>query len=170
MREVRRTEVSNPYAPPTHGPHDIYADADSTDVYIDTLPTQAVRATGLSAILTGVVVLFMCMRLVLAIVPSPVFALLEGTLALVGVAHFGIAWGVTGGKTWLLVVGLVFAPVVGVASLFVLLTGSIAGAMGMVLAVLNFVLLATNVGAVRKIAVANAAMKRLSQLEPTLPK
>lgn len=163
------TEPPNPYAPPTHGARDIYAGADSTDVYIDTLPTQALRATGLSAILTGIVVLFMCMRLVLAIVPSPGFAFLEGMLALVGAAHFGIAWGVTGGKTWLVVVGLFFSPLVGVASLFVLLTGSIAGAMGMVLAVLNFVLLATNVGAVRKIAVANAATKRLARLEASPP-
>lgn len=155
----------NPYAPPVHGARDIYANADSTDVYIDTLPTQALRVAGVSAILTGIVVLFMCLRLALAVIPTPVFAMLEGLLALIGAAHFAIAWGVTGGKTWLLVAGMVFSPFVGLASLFVLLTGSLAGAMGMVLAVLNFVLLATNIGAVRKIAVANAAMKRLARLE-----
>jgi len=154
--------MTNPYAPPgADGPGAAgSAVADTGDLFVQTLPPPALRAAGLCAVVTGILMLFMCFRFVLAGVVGPIVTVMQITLVVSGVLEFMVAWGVTGGRmtTWIL--GLALTPVVALLSLVTLLTGSIAGIFGGMLALVNVALLAASFGAVRRIGAARAALRR----------
>jgi hypothetical protein len=155
----------NRYSPPSHELSDPYQYAtDATDIYADTLPPQSLKLTGMSLILTGIVVLFMALRIVLSLSSNMLSVLFLVTLVGAGLLQFLAAWGIPGGRTWLVVVALVLCPIVAIASVIMLLFGFLAGLGGAALAIVNFVLLLVNWGAVRKIAHARAAMRRLGAI------
>jgi hypothetical protein len=151
----------NPYVAPGApvGPDAIQGD--STDVYIETLPSPSVRAAGGAALLTGIAMLFMVTRFLLADASGPAALVVMGVLALLAVVEFGVAWGVTGARSGWIYAGFVAAPFVGLMSLLVLATGSFAGMAGMSLALVDLVLLSLSFGKVRRMGRARAQMKRM---------
>jgi len=150
----------NPYAAPT-APIAPGLPTDGTDLYIETLPNAAVRMAGVAAVLTGVAMLFCCMRFILSGAEGFIVLGLEATFVLVAIAEFAIGWGVTGGRTPFVVLGFVVAPMVGLLSLFVLVTGALIGMFGGSLALLDLVLLGLCFSKVRRMGIARAEMKRL---------
>jgi hypothetical protein len=149
----------NPYSAPT-APIAPGLPTDETDLYIETLPNAAVRVAGIAAVLTGVVMLFCCMRFLLSGAEGFVVLGLEATFVLVALAEFAVGWGVTGGRTPFVILGFVAAPLVGILSLFVLVTGALIGMFGGSLALLDLVLLGLAFSKVRRMAIARAEMKR----------
>src|SRR5262249_3660697 len=126
QRAARRSKrMNDPYAPPGGyaPPAPPLATGDTSELFLQTLPPPAMRAAGLCAVVTGILMLFMCFRFVLAGVYGPLVPLMEITLVVSGLLEFAVAWGVTGGRlaTWIL--GLALTPVVALLSLVTLLTG-----------------------------------------------
>lgn len=154
--------MTNPYAPPGGGGGgDAAHDAgDTGDLFVRTLPSPALRAAGMCAVVTGILLLFMCFRFLLAGVTGTFVALTEVAMVAGGILELLVAWGVTGGRigTWFL--GIALTPVVGLLSLVTLLTGSFAGGFGGMMCIANVALLAVSFGDVRRIGAARAALKR----------
>jgi hypothetical protein len=108
----------------------------------------------------GVTLLFSCMRFVLS-VEGRAASILELMLVVVALLEFGTAWGVTGGRTAWLYIGLLAAPMAGLLSLFVLVTGAFVGMFGMSLALANLVLLSLSFAKVRRMAIARSQLAKL---------
>jgi hypothetical protein len=143
----------DPHAPP--GP------TDGADLYIETLPSPIVRAAGIAAMVTGITMLFACVRFFMSGAEGRSVLVAEGLLVVMAAVEFAVAWGVTGGRTALVFVGFAAAPVVGLLALFVLFTGAFVGSFGASLAMLDIVLLALALSKVRRMAVARSQMRRL---------
>lgn len=137
---------------------------DSTDYYVHTLPPPVLKALGGALIVAGILMCFLGFRLMLAVQGS-IASMLIAAHMLLGVPHFFLAYGVTAGKMWCMIVALLCAPAVGVLSVFALLTGSLAGLFGIALAVTLLVLIAVNFGNVSRIAHARREMQRLDAAE-----
>ena len=105
------------------------------------------------------------MRFVLSGAQGPLVWGFEAFLVACALVELAVAWGVTGGRLGWLVVGLAIAPVVGAASLFVLVTGAFVGMFGMSLALVSLTLLAIAMPKVRRMGRARAEMRRLEKLE-----
>jgi hypothetical protein len=154
------------YAPPKSPAHSATAALnalDDTDLYIATLPGQLLKVLGGAMIITGVVTMFMGLRLLL-VTEGARSSILVAVHVLAGLPYFPLAWGATGGKPWCLVVACVLAPVVALLSVFALLTLSIAGLAGLLLAVLVVVLAVMNFSPVRRIQAARFEMRRRAAL------
>jgi hypothetical protein len=151
----------NPYAAP--GAASDAIPGDTTDVYIETLPSPVVRAAGGAALLTGIAMLFCCVRFVVAGASGPVALVIEGTLVFLALLEFGVGWGVTGARSGWIYAGFAAVPFVGIASLFVLATGAFAGMAGMSLAIVDLVLLCLGFSKVRRMGRARVQMKRMNQ-------
>jgi hypothetical protein len=150
----------NPYSAP-NAPIAPGLPTDGTDLYIETLPNAMVRMAGVAAVLTGVAMLFCCMRFVLSGAEGFLVLGLEATFVVVAIAEFAVGWGVTGGRTTLAILGFVVAPIVGILSLFVLVTGAFIGMFAGSLALLDLVLLGLAFSKVRRMGIARREMKRL---------
>lgn len=154
---------TNPYAPPTGGvaaPQDVVPSNDTSELFVQTLPSPALRAAGLCAVVTGLLLFFMCFRFVIVGVRGTVVTAAESAMIVGGILEIAVAWGVTGGRvaTWFLALAL--APLVGIVSLVTLLTGSIAGLFGIAMCVGNVVLLGVSFADVRRVGAARAALRR----------
>jgi hypothetical protein len=113
----------------------------------------------MAAILTGIVMLFMCLRTILDMRGRGALVV-EASLFVIGTTYFGAAWGAATGRVWVVVMGMLVSPFAGIASLVVLLTGAFAGVMGGAAALITLILLLMNFGAVQKMARARVAMER----------
>jgi hypothetical protein len=154
---------SNPYAAPRKPNEPSYGNADTTDLFVDTLATPQVRAAGMAAIVTGVATLFVCFQLVIN-TRGPVAMLLEALTAAIGVAHFGIAWGVTRGRAWMAICGMLLAVFSGLLlGATFLMTGGFSCLIAGTGALVTLVFLAVNLGTIRKMGRARAAMDRASR-------
>jgi hypothetical protein len=151
---------SNPYAAPQQPGAPSYGNADATDIFVDTLPTPRVRAAGVAAIITGVATLFVCLQLVLA-TRGPVALALQGMMAAIGLAYFGVAWGVASGRVWTAVGGMLLAVFSGLLLAFTfLMSGALSCLMAAAGGLVTLVFLATNLGAIRKMGRARAALPK----------
>jgi hypothetical protein len=155
------------YAPPKSPAHPASAalsTLDDTDLYIVTLPSQLLKVLGGAMIITGVVTVFMGVRLLL-VAEGAGSSILVAVHVLAGLPYFPLAWGATGGKPWCLVVASILAPIVALLSVYALLTLSIAGLAGLFLAVLVVVLAFVNFSAVRRIQAARVEMRRRAAVD-----
>jgi hypothetical protein len=151
---------SNPYAAPQQPSAPSYGNADTTDIFVDTLATPRVRAAGIAAIITGVATLFVCLQLVIA-TRGPVALALEAVMAAIGVAHFGVAWGIASGRAWTAIGGMFLAVFSGLLLAFTfLMSGALSCLMAAAGALTTLIFLAMNLGAIRKMGRARAAMDR----------
>jgi len=153
----------NPYAAPTKPSEPSYGDADATDIFVDTLPTPHVRGAGIAAIITGVGMLFVVLQLVMG-ARGLVALALEVLLAAVAIGHFGVAWGVAGGRAWAAIGGMLLSVFGGLllAGTF-LMSGALSCLMAGSGALITLLFLAMNLGAIRKMGRARAAMDRATQ-------
>lgn len=154
---------ANPYAAPQKRSELSYGNADTTDIFVDTLPTPQVRAAGMAAIVTGVATLFVCLQLVIN-TRGTVALVLEAVTAAIGVAHFGVAWGVARGRAWMAICGMLLAvfSVLLLGATF-LMTGGFSCLMAGTGALVTLIFLALNLGAIRKMGRARAAMDRANR-------
>lgn len=158
----------NPYSPPARpqgapaGQGAPGLPTDSTDLYIETLPSTIVRGAGICAAVTAIIMLFSLMRFLIGGAEGTFLVSIEGVLVLCALAEFGIAWGVTGGRVGWVIVGFGFTPLVLIVSALVLVTGSLVGMFGMSLAIVNVVLLALGYTKVRRMGQARAAMRAMA--------
>jgi hypothetical protein len=152
------------------------APKDSADLFLETLPTPALRAATMAAIATAMVLVLMAFRLLVnvsGLVPTVVESLMLAAAA----GHFAIAWGLGNGRIAAAIGTFVMVPFVLLASAFTFLTGLTATALtgeavsllsfipaaaGGTLAVLETVLVAVSMGAIGRIARAKAELKRLA--------
>lgn len=150
----------NPYAAPTKTSEPSYGDADATDIFLDTLATPHVRGAGVAAIITGVAMLFVCLQLVMG-ARGMIALVLEAVLAAVAVAHFGVAWGVASGRAWTAIGGMLLTVLAGLLLLVTfLMSGALSCLMAGTGALITLILLSMNLGAIRKMGRARAAMER----------
>jgi hypothetical protein len=149
----------NPYTAPS-APIAPGLPTDSTDLYIETLPSPMVKTAGIAAILTGVAMLFCCVRFLLSGADGWLPLVIDAIFASVALIEFAVGWGVTGGRTLFVIVGFVAAPIVGILSLFVLVTGAFIGMFGGALALVDIIFLALAFPKVRRMGIARAEMKR----------
>ncbi len=149
--------IPDPYAPPSA--EERVALPEGPDLYLETLPPPLLKAAVGVLGLMGAMMLLFALRLWLALRATPMATVLELVHLVSGVLSWVVAWGIYGGRAWLVWVGLLLSPIVGVASLFALLTGSIGGLLTGGLALANLVLLLLNVSHVQRIGRARAAMR-----------
>ena len=153
----------NPYAAPTKPTQPSYGDADTADIFVDMLPTPAVRAAGVAAILAGVAMLFVVMQLILG-AHGRVAYVLEVLVCAIGCGHFAVAWGIAGGRGWTAIGGMLQSLL---AALLLMATFLMSGALSCVMAtvatIVTLVLLAVNLGAIRKMGRARMAMERANR-------
>jgi hypothetical protein len=148
----------DPYASPRPAPAASDLPSDSADLFVATLPSTALRVATGSWIVSGILLLFLAFRLVMAVDATAAGAALEAAHVVFGLLCFAVVWGVgRGGRAWS-VLGLFVAPCVGGLSLFALVTGSLAGFFGAGLACLDFVLTAVTMSEVGKIGRAHRAL------------
>ncbi len=148
----------DPYAPPRAA--SFVAPKDDVDLFLETLPPPLLKAAYGALIIMGLMVLLLAVRLMLALVPTPMAMAIEAGHVLLGLMCFVVAWGIKNGYAPLLFVGFVVCPLVGVASIAALLTGSIGGLFGGALALTTVVLLAFNFSAVTRIGRARDAIAK----------
>ena len=150
----------DPYAPPRAAPAApaALAASDDVDLYLETLPPPLLKAAFGALVIMGLVVLLLAVRLMIALVATPVAMALEAGHVVLGLSCFAVAWGIKNGYVPLLFVGFVVSPLVGIASIVALLTGSVGGLFGGALALTTLALLALNFGAVARIGRARRAM------------
>jgi hypothetical protein len=150
----------NPYAAPTKPSEPSYGDADTVDIFVDMLPTPHVRAAGVAAILTGVAMLFVCLQLVMG-ARGAIALLLEVLVCAVGVGHFVVAWGIASGRGWTAIAGMLQSIFAGLLLMVTfVLSGALSCLMAGAAALVTLILLAINLGAIRKMGRARAAMAR----------
>lgn len=146
----------DPYAPPRAafgvGP------SDDVDLFLETLPPPLLKAAYGALIIMGLVVLLLAVRLMLALVATPMAVAVEAGHVVLGLMCFLVAWGIKSGYVPILFVGFVVCALVGVASIAALLTGSVGGLLGGALALTTVVLLAFNFSAVARIGRARRAI------------
>ena len=150
------------FGPSPHGAHG-YAPpppADSADLFVMTLPPPVLKAAGIASLVTGMTLCFMAFRL-FVFTTGTTSAIIQALMILSGISYFAVAKGITGGKLALAIVGFVMSPVVLVASIFTLFTGSIAGAFGVCMVTVVCVLIGVSIPAIRRIAIAKDQMKKL---------
>lgn len=153
----------NPYAAPQKPSEPSYGDADTADIFVDTLPTPHVRGAGIAAIITGVATLFVVLQLVMG-ARGVVAVVLEIVLAVTGSAQFGVAWGVASGRAWTAIGGMLLELVGGLLlAITFLVSGALSCLMAGTGALITLILLAMNLGAIRKMGRARAAMDRATQ-------
>lgn len=150
----------NPYAAPTKPTEPSYGDADTVDIFVDTLPTPPVRAAGVAAILTGVAMLFVVMQLVLG-AHGRVAYVLEVLVCSLGCGHFVVAWGIASGRGWTAIGGMLQSILAGLLLMITfLMSGALSCIMATAATIVTLVLLAVNLGAIRKMGRARVAMER----------
>lgn len=151
----------NPYAAPGKQSEPSYGDADTADIFVDTLPTPHVRGAGIAAIITGVAMLFVVLQLVMG-ARGWLAYVLEALLAAVAVTHFGVAWGVASGRAWTAIGGMLFTILGG---MLLLMTFVVSGALSCLMAgagaLITLILLGMNLGQIRKMGRAREAMERV---------
>jgi hypothetical protein len=132
-------------------------------------PTLLVNAACLGLVLVSLLLVLLMARLLLA-TSGPTASLLavgHGAFALLALAG---AIGVRSGRSPLAILGLLACPIAGLASLFALLTGSIAGLGGGATALVTFVLVLLALRDVARMGAARAALRLVSSTpEPGPP-
>jgi len=152
----------NPYTPPTQPAEITYRDPQGADAFVDMLPTQQVRAAGVSSILAGVATLFVALQVMIGLRPGAIAGALEAAFVALGLGYFVVAWGLSGARPWAAIVGIVVAALaVALLSVFFLLTLAMSCVAAGIAAVVTLALLAVSVGDVRKMARARAALARV---------
>jgi hypothetical protein len=150
----------NPYERPrSEGGASALEALDDTELFVQTLPRPIVRMAATCALVLGILLLFLALRLVIATTGTTA-ALLEVGHVVVGVGCLIAAHGLWRGSVVRLVVGLALMPVALAACAFATITGSLGGLFGAALAILTFVLMAMSFGAVSTMAAARAALGR----------
>jgi hypothetical protein len=154
--------ASIPHGPPGGAPAmpSIQTEADSADLFVATLPSTSLKLASLGWLVSGVLLLFLAFRLLLSVRQNPTGAALEGAHVFLGLMSFAVVWGLVRGHRALSVAGLLVAPGVGALSLFALLTGSIAGLLGMSLSCFDVVMTAVTMTEVGRIGRARKALRR----------
>jgi hypothetical protein len=147
----------DPYAPP-RAPSLAVGPTDDVDLFLETLPPPLLKAAFGALVIMGLVVLLLAVRLMIALVATPMAIALEAGHVVLGLLCFAVGWGIKSGHMPLLFVGFVVCPLVGVASIVALLTGSVGGLFGGALALTTVVLLAFNFQAVARIGRARRAI------------
>jgi hypothetical protein len=109
----------NPYAAPGD-PSLLDRRDDEVDLYIRTIPSPLVRATMVSLAAGGLILVLMAAQIVFVAYPTLFSWLFAGSLALVGLGDFGIAWGIRRGSLVAATFGFVLAPIVMMLSLLMM--------------------------------------------------
>jgi len=151
--------VSDPYAPPkAEAAGEPEIGKDSADLFIDTLPSPALRATGVVWLVLGLLSLFLGLRMLLSLRESSVAAALEAGQVALGISAFAVGSALMRGRPFAALVGFALSPFAFGLSLFALVTGSLAGLFGLGIALLAVVLTAVTLKEVAKVGRARRAL------------
>ena len=157
-------------------PYPQAAPKDSADLFVETLPPPSLRAATIATIATGSVLVLMAFRLVVN-VDGLVVNLVEALMVGGAVGHFVAAATMGGGRLWAGILVFVMVPIVLASAFFTFFTGVTATAMtgepmsllsflpasvGGVLGIVECVLVAISLPAIRRIARAKAAMRAMA--------
>jgi CHASE2 domain-containing sensor protein len=150
----------NPYAPPVqHG--DVNPNADSADLFIETLPSTTLRAAMISLVATAILLVFTILQIVAVASYGTVGAVYLVILAVLAVAHLSLVFAVRRGSLIAAVVVFVMTPVTALSAAFMLLSIiSLLPLTVMGLAVVNAVLVGVSWTNIRRIGIARDAMKK----------
>ncbi len=157
----------NPYSPPQTGNaasgetrrQNHFSYDEQADLFVATLAPLSLKVNVFSLVLASCFLLLFSVRLLLALLQTPIPIFLEVSQIILGVSGFLVARYILRGSTLWWVVGLVIGPLCAIASFFALATGSIGGLFCGFLSVGNFVLLVVNQPVIRRIGSARAALR-----------
>jgi hypothetical protein len=157
----------NPYAAPqtgnaasgearekTHFTHD-----EQADLFVATLAPLLLKANVFTLVFASSFMILFAVRLMLALVQSPVAIFLEVSQIALGLGGFVVARFILKGNTLAWIAGLVICPLCAIASLFALATGSVGGIFCGVLSTGNVALLAVNWPVIKRIGSARAVLR-----------
>ncbi|MBX3232120.1 MAG: hypothetical protein KIT84_19605 [Labilithrix sp.] len=147
-----------PYSYPSGPPRPPFAQA-APDEAASFAPTIVVNAACIGLVVISLLLFLLMARLLIATVGTTSGLVAVGH-GLAGIAALSGAIGVRSGRLSLAVVGLLSCPLAGVASLFALLTGSIAGIAGGAASFITLVLVVISLGDVSRMGAARRALRR----------
>jgi hypothetical protein len=152
----------DPYAPP-RAPigADPHAGMDSADLFIESVAPPILRAAAFAWLGIGAIACLFLLRLLLGVEPNLTAGLLEAGQLVLAIVAFSVGVGVLRGYPVLAIVGFGLAPLALAASLFALLTGSVAGLLGMGVTILAVVLTLASWKALAKVSAARVALARI---------
>jgi hypothetical protein len=149
----------NPYAAPSTESGDARPTGDDVDLYMATLPSDRVRAAGISSLVAGVSTLLMAVQTAMVHARSTTGMALAGILVALAFAFFGTARGIANGKLVWLIVGIATGLATGLCSLVVLLAVSFVGMVGGLVVFVTITLLALSFGEVQKMSRARRQLR-----------
>ncbi len=144
--------MTNPYAPPKAHARPAANDArDRADLYIDSLPPPVLKAAALAWLALSGLMAFFAAHILLDLRLTPVMDVVCVLHVALALSSFAVAIGLMRGRTALAVVGFGVTPFLMLACLFALLTGALAGLMGLSLVLGAPALTAASLKAVAKV-------------------
>lgn len=152
------TNHLSPYAPP-RAPT-AFEERGEDQLYLDTLPTGLLNAAAISLAVCALMSLALGLRIVLFTRATPLtLSLTGGHFLLAAAASFSV-WGVRRGSIAAAVVGMSVCPLLGLLSLFALVTGALGGLMTGFAALLTLALLVVNLRTIGRMGRAHRGLKR----------
>ncbi len=157
----------NPYAAPQTGnaasgearEKNHFTHDEQADLFVATLAPLLLKANVFTLVFASAFMVLFGVRLMLALVQSPVAIFLEVSQILLGVGGFIVARTILRGSTLAWIAGLVICPLCAIASLFALATGSIGGIFCGILSAGNVALLAVNWPVIKRIGGARKILR-----------
>jgi hypothetical protein len=157
----------NPYASPKTGnaasgearEKNHFSHDEQADLFVATLAPLSLKVNVFTIVLASCFVLLFSVRLMIALVQTPIPIFLEVGQILLGLGGFFVARFILRGSTFWWIVGLVVCPLCAIASFFALATGSIGGLFCGFLSVGNIALLAVNFPIIKRIGSARDVLR-----------